>query len=302
MRLDPVAILERFLERPRVAYIRAVLDTYGRAPGGLLANGLAFTALFAAIPTVLVALGLSGLLVDDPALQAALATALADVFPPLTEVIDAALVAVTQGAVATSLVGIVALIWTVSQLYVTVDIAFARVFTEEPERDVVRRTARGFLWVGVVLTLVIVAIIMATLLAAADTVLPSSVPLGRGVVDVLTSWPLLVALGVVVVAGIYRLVPSRTPSWPAVATPAIASGLVIVLLGQIFAFLAPRLVGVASVVGPLATVFITLAWLSFTFQALLLGAAWTCVEDGRRRRATGSVLAGPAAATEPRSR
>ncbi len=30
---------------------RAVLDTYGRAAGGLLANGLAFSALFAAIPT-----------------------------------------------------------------------------------------------------------------------------------------------------------------------------------------------------------------------------------------------------------
>lgn len=46
--MDPAAILERFLDRPRVATLRAVLDVYGRAPGGLLANGLAFAALFAA--------------------------------------------------------------------------------------------------------------------------------------------------------------------------------------------------------------------------------------------------------------
>ena len=48
--MDPGAILERFLERPRVAFVRAVLDAYGRAAGGLLANGLAFAALFADDP------------------------------------------------------------------------------------------------------------------------------------------------------------------------------------------------------------------------------------------------------------
>ena len=44
----------------------AVLDTYGRAPGGLLANGLAFSTLFASIPTLLLALGLAGLIAGDP--------------------------------------------------------------------------------------------------------------------------------------------------------------------------------------------------------------------------------------------
>ena len=48
--MDPAAILERFLDRPRVSFVRAVLDTYGRAAGGLLANGLAFSALFAVDP------------------------------------------------------------------------------------------------------------------------------------------------------------------------------------------------------------------------------------------------------------
>ena len=64
--MDPGAILERFLERPRVAFVRAVLDTYGRAAGGLLANGLAFAALFATIPIALVTLGLAGWLVGEP--------------------------------------------------------------------------------------------------------------------------------------------------------------------------------------------------------------------------------------------
>jgi len=65
--MDPAAVLERFLGRSKVARIVAILDTYGKAPGGLLANGLAFSALFAAIPTLLLALGLAGWIAGDPA-------------------------------------------------------------------------------------------------------------------------------------------------------------------------------------------------------------------------------------------
>ena len=47
-----------------IAYIVAVLDTYGRATGGLLANGLAFAALFTAVPIMLLTLGLTGFLAE----------------------------------------------------------------------------------------------------------------------------------------------------------------------------------------------------------------------------------------------
>ena len=45
----------------------------------------------------------------------------------------------------------------------------------------------------------------------------------------------------------------------------------IVVLSQVFVALVPRLVGVAALAGSLASAFIALAWLSFTFQALLYG-------------------------------
>ncbi len=40
--------------------MRQVLDIFGQAAGGLLANGLAYAALFAVVPTVLLVLGLTG--------------------------------------------------------------------------------------------------------------------------------------------------------------------------------------------------------------------------------------------------
>lgn len=300
--MDPAAILERVLDEPRVAYVREVLDTYGRAAGGLLANGLAFTALFAVIPIALVTLGVAGLLADDASVQAALAEALADVFPPLKELIDGALAALSTGAAAASILGFIGLIWTVSQFYVTLDVAFSRIFSAEPERDVFRRTARGFAWVVILLVVVIGLLILTSLAVALEALLPGAVPFGSSVVAVLTSVPALIALASALVATLYRVVPPRSPGWRAVLLPAVVVGAIIVLLSQLFVFLAPRLVGIAALAGSLATAFIALAWLSFTFQALLYGASWVRVRDDRARAAGESALSGPATAAEPRGR
>ena len=67
----------------------------------------------------------------------------------------------------------------------------------------------------------------------------------------------------------------------------------------------PRLVGVAALAGSLASAFIALAWLSFTFQAILYGAAWVRVRDEIADRAAveaSAGLGGPAPSAEPSSR
>ena len=48
------------MDHPQNAKVMRVLDIYGHAAGGLLANGLSFSALFAAIPTTLLVLGVAG--------------------------------------------------------------------------------------------------------------------------------------------------------------------------------------------------------------------------------------------------
>jgi YihY family inner membrane protein len=277
--MDPSKILERFLDRPRVVVLRTVLYIYGHAPGGLLANGLAFAALFATFPIALVTLGVAGWLVDDPAVQAQLADTISALFPPLSELVDQALLTLSNGAGVTSLVGLVALIWTVSQFYVTLDIAFARVFDDRRERDVIWRTARGFVSVAGLVGIVVALIVGASLAAAAEAFLPASSSAVNGLRRGLTSLPVVTALGVVAVTLVYRIVPSQAPAWRAVGLPAIIAGVAIVVLSQLFLFLAPRLIGAALLAGSLATAFVALAWLSFTFQVLLLGASWVRVRD-----------------------
>lgn len=275
------AVLTRLLDRPAVVTIRSVLDVYGRAPGTLLANGLAFTALFSIVPIALVTLGVAGLLVRDPAVQQQLATALASIVPPLSDLVQEALVAMTQGAAVSSFVGIAGLIWTVSQFYVTLDVAFSRIFTDEPERDVLRRTARGFIWVAGLVGLVVALIVAGSLAAAAEALLPTTSTALTAVGRAVSSPPIVVLITIGVVLIVYRILPPRVPPFRVALAPAIGAGLVIFALAQLFLFAAERIVGVAALTGPLATAFIALAWLSFSFQALLYGAAWVSVRAGK---------------------
>ncbi len=197
----------------------------------------------------------------------------------MKELIEVTLLDLVNGAALTSVIGLVGLIWTVSQFYVTLDVAFARIFADEPERDLFRRTARGFLWVALLITSVLVLIALVGLASAADAFLPVSMPYGRALATILTSVPVVLLIAIVVVTLMYRTVPPRAPRWSAIAPPSVIVAIVVVALSQAFVFLAPRLVGAAALAGSVATAFIALAWLSFTFQALLYGAAWVRVRE-----------------------
>lgn len=296
--MDPASVLERILGVPKVARVVAILDIYGKAPGGLLANGLAFSALFAAIPTLLLALGLAGFIAGDPAVVQRLTDALISTFPPLADLIESATAAVSQGAAVTGIIGLLGVIWAVSQLYATVDLAFSRIFSALPERDVIRRTARGFIWVAILAATIIGLVVLASVAAALDALLPGSFPLARAILTVVQS-PVVLLGGTILAVGIlYRVIPPVKPRFRSLALPAAVAGLAIWLLTQAFTFLVPRLVGVAALAGSLASAFIALAWLSFLFQTLLLGAAWVKVREDERIAPGSNGLGTPAAPAE----
>ena len=267
----------------------AVLDTYGKAPGGILANGLAFAALFSALPTTLLVLGIAGLVASGTEFQGQLAAALGQAFPPLADLFDDALAAVSQGAGVASIVGLVGLLWGVSQFYATLDLAFSRIFSDAPERDFARRTLRGFAWVLLLIGAVLVILVLAGLSSLIDTVLPDSLESMRPIRTLLTSPLTILAFGVVAVAIAYRVLPPKAPRWRSILPPAILVGIAITLLTQIFTFLVPFLVGAAAIAGSLASAFIALAWLSFSFQALLYGASWVRVAELRAAAAASTA-------------
>ncbi len=297
--MDPRAHLARVMRHRRVAGVRAALEVYGRAAGGLLANGLAFSALFAAIPTTLLLLGVAGWITGgDAAIRERLRDALVAALPPLADLIDASLRAIGEGAAFTSALGIVGVIWTVGQLFGAAETAFARIFSDQPQRAVVRRTLRGFIVAGLLAVAVIPAVAAVALLAAFDTPADTQRSLARDALGLISAPLLLVLLACAAVVAVYRLLPPHPPRWRAVIPPALTVGALLVALSQAFTFFVPRLVGVAELAGSLASGFVALAWLSLSFQALLLGAAWVQVRDaGAGPRS--ALLDGPATPAEP---
>src|SRR5205814_365143 len=81
-------IIERVISQPAVALGRRVLDRYSVAGGGLLANGLAYGALFAVVPAVLLAVALAGLVIRDPSQRADAVAVVSNVLPPLRDLVD----------------------------------------------------------------------------------------------------------------------------------------------------------------------------------------------------------------------
>lgn len=290
MGLDTARAAEPLLDRVRswrvVAAALAVVAEYDRAGGGLLAAGLAYETLFALVPALLLGIGVVGLLVD-PELAAAVASAVGVVAPPLEPLAVAALEELRRGAVAFSVVGILGLAWGASRLYRALDAAIGRIFHAAPRRSAVARAVRGLFAVVVGLGVVVGLAVLVGLAAALEAgPLPEPLAAAAGPLLVLLPSALAVTGLCLLAAAVYRWVPTRHVPWSALLPPAIGAGFGIAVFSQLFAVLAPRLIGVGVLVGSSVGLLAALVWLGVFFQILLLGAAWT------RRRVVGGEANG----------
>ncbi|HUG29682.1 MAG TPA: YihY/virulence factor BrkB family protein [Candidatus Limnocylindria bacterium] len=262
------------LDQPAVAAGRRIIDRYAAAEGGLLAGGLAYAALFAIVPAVLLLAGVGGLVYADPAERAEVVAVLVGVLPPMRDLIETVLTEVARDAAPVSILGGIALIWGTSRFVVGFQGAIARVMGGEQRRGLLVSNLAA---IGAVVLMVAVIPVSAVLSA-----MVAFLEIGEqlGIIQV-ASTALSLALGVLPVVAtlfamvlVYRIVPSPTPSWRAAIPPGITVGLALTVVARLFAFLAPKLIGAAALIGTLATVFAALAWLALSFQAILIGAAW----------------------------
>ncbi|HEY6057251.1 MAG TPA: YhjD/YihY/BrkB family envelope integrity protein, partial [Candidatus Limnocylindrales bacterium] len=136
-------IVERLRRLGPIAAALGVLARYDRAGGGLLAAGLAYSAMFALLPALLLIVGVAGLVIDDPARRAELVDALARQVPPLEEFFTVALGEMTKGAAPFSTLALIGLVWGASRFYGALDDAFSRVFVAAAPRSLLDRTVRG---------------------------------------------------------------------------------------------------------------------------------------------------------------
>jgi membrane protein len=266
--------------------VRLVFSAYGRIGGGTLADGLAYNALFALLPALLLVVAVVGFFVKDPGRQTQIVDAIAAQVPPLRDLLVQTLGAITKGATEVSIVGLVTLIWGASRFARALDASFGRVFNRTPERSLVKRSLLGVASVIVLLAAVTAALGLAAVASfvVADLGAPIFLPnlVRLGIINPLIT-VVVTAIGV---AAVYRYIPAHHPRWRSIRLPALVVGVVGALFTQAFAFIAPRLIGIAALYGAIAAVFAVLAWLSILAQILLLGLVWVRFrEEGWPERA-----------------
>jgi membrane protein len=268
-------IVARVLGVPRIAMAHRVYLRYAAASSPVLARGLAFSALFALVPALLVVISIAGLFVRDAALRDQIVAIVADQVPPLAPFIEEALTNAGNLAATTGLVGIVLLAWSASGVVRAVDGAFRVVFEDDgegrgPIRDVVALVAVAGGTLGAALVVVVL-------------VLPGPISDAVGVPGPILRTGLSV-LGVVALIGLsYRFVPRPRPPWRALVLPTLLVALAILLLTSLFTMLGPLLFGSAELYGAFGALLLGLIWLGNVTQLLLLGAAWVAERDHRAR-------------------
>ncbi len=273
------SVAERVGGHPGVVRLQAIMDTYDRGGGGLVAGGLAYTSLLAVLPGFLLALSVIGLIVRDEETQRQIVAVIAQALPPFEDIARTAFTQVAQGAVPSGILAIVALFWGSSRFYANLDTAFSRIFSSAPRRNPVLQTVRGILLTVILVLLPVALVVLGSLVSWLTSFTPGGIDAGAVLTVALgvgTPIGSVVAFGVAV-ALCYRFVPSEHVPWRALLLPAGAIGLVLAVFTQLYVIIFPRLVGLAAVYGTALAIFALLAWLSIAFNVLLVGAAWTQV-------------------------
>jgi membrane protein len=264
------------LDLPPIRGPRAVFTVFNQAGGGLLAEGLAYSALFAGLTGLLFAVGVLGYLIPAETDRQRLIDFFSGQLAPLAPIARNGLSSVAAHAGAFSLVGLAGLAWGASHFYGALDEAMARVFARAPARGVFDRILRGFvsvlLLVGGLLSGIAIAAVQA--LVTGGTGVAAAGDAGRTVSSV--AFALVTAVVVVIAVGVlYRVVPNTNVPMSVLRLPALVAGLALTCLTELLVYIAPLLTGALSVFGGVAAVFVALAWLHLAFQVLLLGASWT---------------------------
>ena len=271
------SLVGRVTGNKHVARVLGIMDIANQAGATLFASALAYSAMFALIPIVLLLAGVLGWLIGDPIQRQQLLNQLIGYFPPFAQFFNSSLNGVVAARGALSIVGLVGLLWGASSFYGGLDEVLRRIFVGGPVRGELDRRLRGVVTVLGLIAVVIGTVLLSSVWALVDQ-LVGDLAVWKYVVPLLA-----LVVFILVVLAVYKLVPTAPPSFRAALVPAIVAGIGIGVLTNLFGLLAPLLIGGLSGFGVIATAFGVLIWLNFDFQILLYGAAWARLRRDRER-------------------
>jgi membrane protein len=274
------AIERRARRFPPIRGLMTINDAYNATGGGLLASGLAFSALFAVIPALLLVVSLLIVVAVDEGTRSRITDWIITQVPPLASVASEIVLSVKDSAKVGTVIGIVGFVWGASGFYLALENALGRFFPSRRGRDPVMGRVRSIIAVLLVVFGVLGAFLVSVVLSSIAGFLGHG---AEGAVALLFT----VGAASLICLACYRLVPVEPPGIGAAALASLLVGTFIGLITALFGAIAPWLIGGFQGLGAIASVFIALIWFGYVFQALLYGAAYARMRDVRARALQG---------------
>jgi membrane protein len=275
--------MQKLLER---RWVRLLADTgkgFADDDCGQMAAALGYFALLSVFPLLLLLvsqlpnlLALFGMRLDPTALVLSLIGR--QVAPEVADWLAEGLEALKENQGAAGLIGLGALLWSASNVFVQISTSFNRIWQVDDEegrptgiRALVRGLLRGrlltFLLMGLVGVLMLLGSSLTATIVVVQRLFPH-LPLA-GLLGGLASWAISVAVSMLALSLLYRFVPHTRVHWGDVWLGALLAALVNELAkGLLARFIASGTAGAyQSIAGPLALMI----WVYFTSQILFAG-------------------------------
>ncbi len=258
--------------------VRWMLDGYQRVNAGDLAAAVAFNALLAIVPTILLLLTAAGLLLRDDRLFGDVASATRWLLPAgLSEDSIQALVQARRRSGIFAVASFVGFLWVGANFFASLGRSMNRVY-EVPDPPPVKQRLRGFLVVVAFAVLFIVTTVAALLpslfFGDAPTALPLGIgdwPLVHGLYQVL-SYVVAVLAAILLFGMLFRVVPNAGQRVDDVLPGTVAIALLFVALVQIFPLYLSLVRGLNRVGSAFAFLPLLLVWFYLLAHLLLFGA------------------------------
>jgi membrane protein len=278
-----VAWLYRVLARNR--YTRfpwAVVQTFSRAQGALLAGSMAYYTFLSLLPLLVVATVIAtNIAVPEEEAQRAVADALNQAFPGIgSDVFNDVIVQVKQNSAALSVFGLLSIAYGGSGFIGAMTACMNRMWGLETGRNPVGQKLLNILIV-VLLGTVLLGSAILTVWVSATAQATLDVKPNNPLIELIEEVAAPSSMAVVLLL-LYRLLPARRHSWVSQVPGAVFGAVGFYLLKRGFDFWAGHSAGVSALPRSLVSVTLLLVWLGFFGQIILYGAALNVVLDRRR--------------------
>jgi membrane protein len=276
-----IAWLYSFLGLNRITRLPwAVVQTFSRAQGSLLAGSMAYYTFLSLIPLLMVAAFVIGTLArSNPEVSNAVSTAVGQLLPGVQgrDVVEQ----LVGARVAFGVFGLLSVAYAGSGFVGAMTACMNRMWDVETGRNPISQKALNILMVMLLSTVLLGSVGLTIWISYATRAMLGSQagPLLRLTSSLASPLSMLVLLLL-----LYRLLPARRQSWISQLPGALLGAGGVELLKRGFAFWTERSAGVSAIPRSLLSVVLLLIWLGLFAQLVLYGAALNVVLDRRRHR------------------